>query len=203
MRHFLWPVVMVVAGCGWLGFGKSETPETYTPEGSVCSNPAIKGTVIGEIEGPGACGIENAVAVTEVAGIALSTPARIDCQTAQSLLTWVQEGVKPSVGSKGGGVASLKVAASYACRTRNHRPGARLSEHSFGHAIDISALTLRDGTVLTVLGDWTGANASIMRNLHSTACGPFGTVLGPQSDPQHRDHFHFDTARYRSGPYCR
>jgi hypothetical protein len=28
-------------------------------------------------------------------------------------------------------------------------------------------------------------------------------VLGPNANSFHRDHFHFDTARYRSGSYCR
>jgi hypothetical protein len=42
-----------------------------------------------------------------------------------------------------------------------------------------------------------------MRRAHKTACGPFGTVLGPNADRYHQDHFHFDTARYRSGSYCR
>jgi len=44
---------------------------------------------------------------------------------------------------------------------------------------------------LRVIGGWRAA------------CGPFGTVLGPESNRFHRDHFHFDTARYRSGSYCR
>lgn len=207
MKHVLWPALMALAGCGFLGFGGSKSddvPEaSYSAEGSVCGNPALKGTAIGAVEGPGACGIPSAVSLTEVAGVALSTPARIDCETATSLLDWVENGVKPAVGRRGGGVASLKVAASYSCRTRNHRAGARLSEHSYGHAIDISALTLRDGTQLTVLNDWNGSNGPLMRELHSAACGPFGTVLGPKSDRHHQDHFHFDTARYRSGPYCR
>jgi hypothetical protein len=42
-----------------------------------------------------------------------------------------------------------------------------------------------------------------MRRMHRGACGPFGTVLGPEADRYHQDHFHFDTARYRSGSYCR
>ncbi|MDX5403468.1 MAG: extensin family protein, partial [Rhodobacterales bacterium] len=25
----------------------------------------------------------------------------------------------------------------------------------------------------------------------------------PESDRFHRDHFHFDTARHRNGPFCR
>ncbi|HBV54823.1 MAG TPA: extensin family protein, partial [Rhodobacteraceae bacterium] len=96
------------------------------------------------------------------------------------------------------------IAASYACRGRNNQKGARLSEHSFGHAVDISGLTLRDGTMITVLQGWgSGKDGKLLKRLHRDACGPFGTVLGPNSDRFHKDHFHFDTARYRSGPYCK
>jgi hypothetical protein len=99
---------------------------------------------------------------------------------------------------------SLRVAAHYACRTRNNQPGARISEHGKGRAIDISGLRLRDGTLITVRNGWNGAETGkILRRMHQGACGPFGTVLGPESDRFHLDHFHFDTARYRSGPFCR
>jgi len=97
----------------------------------------------------------------------------------------------------------IQVAAHYACRTRNNRPGARLSEHALGIAIDISAFVLADGTRLTVLNDWRGRNGQLMKRLHASACGPFGTVLGPNSDRHHQDHFHFDVAEYRNGSYCR
>ena len=97
----------------------------------------------------------------------------------------------------------MTVAAGYACRTRNSRPGGRLSEHARGNAIDISAFRLRDGTRLTVLDDWNSRNRDVMRRLWRSACGPFGTVLGPNADAHHRDHFHFDVAEYRSGSYCR
>ena len=42
-----------------------------------------------------------------------------------------------------------------------------------------------------------------LKKMHKIACGPFGTVLGPNANRFHRDHFHFDTARYRSGSYCK
>jgi hypothetical protein len=63
-------------------------------------------------------------------GIALTTPATINCDTARALQTWVREGLVPAVGRTGGGVANLRVVASYACRTRNSQAGARLSEHA-------------------------------------------------------------------------
>ncbi|MEM6341348.1 MAG: extensin family protein, partial [Pseudomonadota bacterium] len=73
-----------------------------------------------------------------------------------------------------------------------------------GRAIDISAFYLRDGTEVSVLTGWNARSTSrAMRQMHRAACGPFGTVLGPESDRFHRDHFHFDTAQHRGGAYCR
>lgn len=172
--------------------------------GQVCGDPAIQGDAIGRVSGPGRCGIDSAVRVKSVAGVALNPPARIDCKTASALKVWVQRGVIPAVGSEGGGAAGLRVVSHYACRTRNNQPGARLSEHSFGRAIDVAGIRLKSGREMTLLTDWNSAgDGAQLRRMWRAACGPFGTVLGPEANRFHRDHFHFDTARYRSGPYCR
>ncbi|WP_371156464.1 extensin family protein [Jannaschia sp. 2305UL9-9] len=179
-------------------------PRQDTGAGGICGRGSIKGEVIAPVSGDGACGIPNAVRVTAVSGVTLTRPARMDCGTAQALDTWVRDGVVPVVGRRGGGAVALQVAAGYACRTRNNQPGARVSEHGKGRAIDISGIRLANGTTISVLRDWgRGAEGRILRDLHARACGPFGTVLGPESDVHHRDHFHFDTASYRSGSYCR
>jgi hypothetical protein len=172
--------------------------------GQVCGDPAIQGNALGRVAGAGACGIDAGVKVRSVAGVTLSPRATIDCRTAAALKTWVERGVLPAVGGEGGGVSSLRVVSHYACRTRNNQPGARLSEHSFGRAIDIAGIRLRDGTEMTLLTDWnTTEDGPQLRQMWRAACGPFGTVLGPEANRFHRDHFHFDTARYRSGTYCR
>jgi hypothetical protein len=172
--------------------------------GQVCGDPAIQGTPVGRVTGAGACGIEAAVKVRSVAGVTLSPRATIDCRTASALKTWVERGVLPAVGGEGGGVSSLRVVSHYACRTRNNQAGARLSEHSFGRAIDIAGIRLRNGTEMTLLTDWNSSDdGAQLRQMWRAACGPFGTVLGPEANRFHRDHFHFDTARYRSGSYCR
>ena len=174
-------------------------------KGAVCGDVALQGDVIGRVPGRiKGCGIENAIKLRSVSGIALSQPALMDCTTAKSFKTWVDRGLKPAIGSRGGGVAGLGIAAHYACRTRNNKPGAKLSEHSTGRAIDISSILLRDGTQITLLKHWNSkAYGKPLRQMHGAACGPFGTVLGPNADRYHLDHFHFDTARYRSGSYCR
>ncbi|WP_306151731.1 extensin family protein [Roseovarius sp. MMSF_3281] len=197
---FLIPLILM--GCSLIG-GGSEKP-VVSSKGSVCGDPTIKGVVVGSVPGNGACGIDAAVRVTSVGGITLSQSSLMNCRTARTLKGWVDTGLTPAVGKMGGGVSGLKVAAHYACRTRNHQPGARLSEHAKGNAIDIAAIQLRDGDDITVLGDWnSGHKGRILRQLHKSACGPFGTVLGPNSDRHHQDHFHFDTAEHGYGPYCR
>lgn len=173
--------------------------------GAVCGDLAIQGQAMGYVPGRiAACGIENAVKLRSVAGVRLSQQALMDCTTAKTLKRWIEQGLKPAVGSQGGGVEGLRVAAHYACRTRNNRPGGKISEHGKGRAIDISGVLLRDGSEISVLRDWGGGpKGRALRQMHKTACGRFGTVLGPGSDGYHRDHLHFDTARHRSGSYCR
>ncbi|MEL6452194.1 MAG: extensin family protein [Pseudomonadota bacterium] len=173
-------------------------------KGQVCGDPDLQGDEVGAVPGRiSGCGIQDAVRLRSVSGVALSQSALMDCGTAKALKQWTEKGAKPALRGTGGGLASYRVAAHYACRTRNNQPGARISEHGKGRAIDISGFTLNDGTQLTVLNDWTSRHRRALRSMHKAACGPFGTVLGPNADRFHRDHFHFDTARYRSGSYCR
>lgn len=173
--------------------------------GKICGNRAIRGQNLSPITGKlTGCSIPNPVRVYEVDGVKLSTPATMDCTTAEALNTWVKNGVRPAIGRLGGGVSSMRVVASYSCRTRNSKPGAKLSEHGKGHAVDIAAFTLDNGSTITVINGWKQrAEGKILKAMHASACGPFGTVLGPNADKYHRDHFHLDTARYRSGSYCR
>lgn len=179
------------------------SPRVTSGAGSVCGVREIKGMAVAPVRGPGACGIAKPVKISSVSGVTLNMQPTIDCTTAKALNDWVRGGVIPAVGRRGGGVAGLHIIAAYSCRTRNSRPGAKLSEHSFGHAVDVAGVVLKDGSELTVLDDWKGRNSKVIRAMHAGACGPFGTVLGPGSDHYHTNHFHLDTARYRGGPYCR
>lgn len=172
--------------------------------GQVCGDLELQGDTVGFVPGRiEGCGIEEAVRLKSVSGVTLSQPALMDCPTARALKRWTNQGAKPAVRKTGGALASYRVAAHFACRTRNNQPGARISEHGRGKAIDISGFVLADGTTLTVLDDWNSRDNRALKQMHKAACGPFGTVLGPNSDRFHRDHFHFDTARHRGGAYCR
>lgn len=174
-------------------------------KGAVCGDVAIQGEPVGRVTGKlRGCVIENAVRVRSVSGVGLSQRSVMDCGTASALKTWLNATAKPALSKKGGGLSSIKVAAHYACRTRNNQKGAKLSEHGKGRAIDISGFRLADGSEVSVLKGWNARRySSAMRKMHKGACGPFGTVLGPNANRFHLDHFHFDTARYRSGSYCK
>ena len=45
--------------------------------------------------------------------------------------------------------------------------------------------------------------AAFLRGAHRTACRIFGTVLGPEANDAHRNHFHVDLAPRRRSNYCR
>ena len=178
---------------------------TSTRVGRVCGDRKIQGLEIGNVPGklPG-CGIRNAVKVYEVAGVKLSTPASMNCDTAKTFKSWVEGGMARAVRPMRSEVEELKIVAGYSCRTRNHKPGAKISEHGKGKAIDIAEFRFENGEVISLIEHWdSGRKGRVLRDLHKSACGPFGTVLGPESDRHHRDHFHFDTANHRGGAYCR
>ncbi|WP_254695710.1 extensin-like domain-containing protein [Leisingera sp. NJS204] len=173
-------------------------------KGSVCGDIDIQGDSVGYVSGtlPG-CGAKDAVRVREIAGVRLSQASLMTCNTARALKTWINREVETAFGRRNK-VVSLRVAAHYACRTRNNRPGAKISEHGKGRAIDISGFTLASGETVTVLKGWQNRKTrKALKKIWRAACGPFGTVLGPEADRYHRDHFHLDVARHRGGSYCR
>ncbi|RFP87382.1 hypothetical protein DZK27_12075 [Rhodobacteraceae bacterium 63075] len=208
--------VLVVTSCGGEGaeretgsvldrFGLLSSQETRDlKQGMVCGDIAIQGQRIGPVPGKiGGCGVNDAVRLRSVSGVTLSQRAVMDCTTAKALKTWVDQGLQPAF-ERLGRVARIKVAAHYVCRTRNHKAGAKISEHGKGRAIDISGVTLENGREISILEDYgRGKGGRALRRAHKAACGTFGTTLGPGSDGYHEDHLHFDTARYRGGAYCR
>ena len=196
--------LLFLAACGRSGQPDLSGYEAEEGLTRLCNNPALLGEPAEQIS-EGVCGIDNPVAVRYVAGVRLSAPATINCQTANTLAVWVENDAQDAVKKLRSPITEITVFASYACRSRNSQRGARMSEHTLGNAIDIGMFTLASGTELSVEEDFysAGKEGQAMRALHISACGPFGTVLGPDSDRFHYNHFHFDTAAYRSGAYCR
>ncbi|MGR3780677.1 MAG: extensin-like domain-containing protein [Albimonas sp.] len=172
--------------------------------GGLCGDPRLLGRVQAPIDGPGGCGIAAPVEVTHVHGVALTPPAVVNCRTARIFADWLERGpMREAPRTLGARISKVRVAASYACRPRNNRPGARMSEHGLGNAVDVGAFQLSDGREIGPLRSWgKGEAGRFLKAAWTSACGPFSTVLGPGSDGHHMDHLHFDSARRREA-YCR
>jgi hypothetical protein len=101
----------------------------------------------------------------------------------------------------GAPVAEITQISAYSCRGMNGNPRARISEHAFGNALDISAFTLADGRRITVKGGWNGLpeEQGFLRDIQGAACDQFTTVLAPGSNVYHYDHMHVDLMRRSSG----
>lgn len=149
--------------------------------------------------GPGQCGVPHPFEMSAAAGgqVALRPTAVLRCPMIPAVERWVQEVISPAARRHFGiPVVELKVAASYGCRPLNNVRGARLSEHGFANALDVSAFQLADGRWISVKAGWWGdpRERAFLRHVQQGACNLFTTVLGPNYDANHRDHFHMDLA---------
>jgi hypothetical protein len=153
----------------------------------------------------GGCGTPAPIQLNAIPAdpvIRLSPPATLTCGIAVKVRDWALRVMQPTaIARLGEPIVAISTAGSYVCRTRNHQPGARLSQHALAQAIDIREFLTASGQRISVLEHWDedGERAAFLRDVHSGACQIFDTVLGPQADPFHRDHFHFDLG---SGGVC-
>jgi hypothetical protein len=127
------------------------------------------------------CGVARPVRVTEVVpGVALSPEGVMRCETARALADWTATILQPAARTlpERGVLTTLEQGSTYICRPRNNRPGGKLSEHSFGNAVDIEAF---------------------QRTARAGSCLYFTTVLGPGTDAAHADHLHMDIKARNGG----
>jgi hypothetical protein len=152
--------------------------------------------------GPEACGGRDMVEVTAVlladkSRIAIEPPALLNCGMAESLAAWLRQETAPDVAKLGSALTAIENYDSYECRPRNRIPGAKLSEHSHGDAIDVRALHLADGRRLALADMYT--DKPLREALRDSACRRFTTVLGPGADIFHAGHVHLDVIQRPNG----
>jgi hypothetical protein len=166
-------------------------------------------TVRAAVGGASACGAIKPFRVAAAArgSVALEPPALLRCPMVHALEHWMERVVVPAghfhLNAK---VVGLKVASSYSCRPMNNVDGALLSEHGHANAIDISGFVLADGRTVTLVEGWRGSmpEGRFLRAAHRGGCSIFTTVLGPDYDRLHHDHFHLDLARHADhGRICK
>ncbi|KQT31230.1 extensin [Sphingomonas sp. Leaf412] len=147
------------------------------------------------------CGYDDGVRMG--VGRALEIPYRpanlgVACPVAAALAMWEWNVVAPAARRHyGERVTAIEHFGSYNCRRMYGRDAGSWSEHSTADAVDIAAFRLSDGRRVSVVGDWTGdaADRAFLREVRDGACDLFATVLSPDYNAAHRDHFHLDQAR--------
>lgn len=76
----------------------------------------------------------------------------------------------------------------------NNRASGRRSQHATANAIDIASFRLADGREISVARHWGGDDPAgrFLAAAHEAACGRFASVLGPDYNAAHADHFHLE-----------
>ncbi|MES2339972.1 MAG: extensin family protein [Pseudomonadota bacterium] len=162
-----------------------------------------------------ACGYADGVRPTGGAAALRYAPAALGmaCPVAagMAMLEWnvIQPAAERHFGAK---VRTIEHFGSYNCRRMYGRSQGDYSQHATADAIDLSGFVLSDGTRISVVGDWTAKDgklaaekAAFLREVRDGACDLFATVLSPDYNAAHRDHFHLDQANRGMGGWraCR
>ena len=126
----------------------------------------------------------------------LSAPATFNCQMATDFPGWVADVDNYLWSTQNTRIKAVQVGESYVCRPRNTPDGSgNLSEHGRADALDFVGFSLEDGRTVSVGSDYGSSDAKqsrLMHFAHDAACTRFTTVLGPDANALHHDHFHLD-----------
>jgi hypothetical protein len=130
----------------------------------------------------------------------------VKCDVAKAFSSWARFGVDRAAQQiLGTRLVRIETMGSYACR--NVAGSSKRSAHSRAEAIDVSGFVLADGRRINLTDDWNGgapAEREFLRVVKSSACKRFGTVLSPEYDRAHADHFHLEGTYNGSGSsFCR
>lgn len=134
--------------------------------------------------------------------IAVTNLGAVTCPLARTFAGWARYGVDRAARQiLGSPLIRIETMGSYSCR--NVAGTGRRSAHARAEAIDVAAFVLADGRKVSVLGDWNAGEPNereFLRTVQRSACKRFGTVLGPDYNAAHANHFHLEEG---NGSFCR
>ncbi len=179
---------------GWATATKLTALKADTPECRAVLDRSEVAYAALPATGEGACARPDRTQL-EAFPLAPNSPA-VTCPVATGLALWraksVELAAREYLGSE---VVRIEHMGAFNCRRmRGSGSGGGWSEHATSNAIDISAFVLADGRRVSVLDDWDGDAdaAAFLRFIRDDACGVFATVLSPDFNAAHADHFHLD-----------
>ena len=149
----------------------------------------------------GGCNAINSVKLLDI-GVPATGLGAMTCNLAANFAAWARYGVQPAARVVfGAEIEKIETFGTYNCRPI--AGSGKLSEHAHSNAIDVSAFVLSDGRRITVQQGWHGDRRTrqFLSLIHASACKRFKTVLSPDYNAAHHDHFHFDMGG--RGGFCR
>ncbi|HUO53180.1 MAG TPA: extensin family protein [Rhodoblastus sp.] len=158
-----------------------ELPEDPAACDALIATGAVVATRLPAISGEIGCGVAapvslDAVILPDKRSIPVEPHPVLRCDLAAEAAHWIAEDLIPSVEETGGRIRRLIGAGGYQCRSRNGSPGAPLSEHARGNALDLGGVEMADGHIIG-LPDMAGL-LEAATNVRAAACARFATVLG-------------------------
>lgn len=129
-------------------------------------------------QGSSACPVKNAVRISRFRDATLSSSVILSCPTAVDTANWLEE------------IEAKHITHMGTLNCRERRGSSLMSEHSFGVAIDVSAI---DGAVVSNHWKDKGSKGDTLREAASVACKHFSNVLTPETNRLHHNHFHLDS----------
>ncbi|WP_447761703.1 extensin-like domain-containing protein [Sphingopyxis panaciterrae] len=152
--------------------------------------------------GEGVCRASQRLLLTSNKFVPTMRPAGAapGCAVTAAMVLWDRDVVQPLAEKHfGQKVVELENLGSYNCRKIAGKQAQ--SEHSTANAIDISAFVLADGTRVSLLDDWNDGDArsEFLHAVRDGSCGLFSTVLSPDHNAAHANHFHLDMAVRTAG----
>ena len=151
----------------------------------------------------GGCQQIGAVQLIDI-GVPVTNLKGMRCGLARTFIGWTRYAVAPAARQiLGSDLVRIESMGTYACRNVVGSPAnaSRLSGHAIANAVDVSGFVLQDGRRITLLGGWRSTDPRVrefLEVIHKSACKRFGTVLSPDYNAAHANHFHLedDTARF-------
>lgn len=155
------------------------------------------------------CSVPYPVKLAGLSGnIDVKPAVTLNCQTTLAFAKWVKNELAPSARYRYlTGIQKIVPMGGYSCRRMNNsnQRNNPMSEHAKGNAIDIGQIVLKDGHEIDVRkkGLFSMREGGLLKAVRSDSCKYFSTVLGPGSNAEHWNHFHFDLRSRRGGKrYC-
>ncbi|NLR96354.1 extensin family protein [Rhizobium sp. P38BS-XIX] len=167
----------------------------YTDKPAISSGPA--------------CQVPYPISLSGLSGnIAVRPAVTLNCQVTLAFAKWVKNELAPAARTRyWSGIGTVVPLGGYSCRRMNNSRQRYnpMSEHAHGNAIDVGTFILKNGHVIDVRkkGLFSFREGGLLKAVRTDSCRYFDTVLGPGSNPEHWNHFHFDLRDRKGGRrYC-